>query len=259
MDVSTFTRGGDRQIMPTTTNKQRLFTHILGQLPKAGKGGPDGGARLPESLPVLEQFLYAICRQGTTREEADRAFNHLRERFFDWNEVRVSSQRELGEVFDDVPDGDLRGQRLVSFLQEVFETTYSFDLEGLQKKGLKQAAKQLQRYQAANDYTVAWVILHSLGGHAVPVDAPTLRVLRRLGLVDEDNVDPEALRASLEHHIPKSKGGLFYELLSALADEVCFDEEPTCPSCPLASHCPTGQEYRATTVPSETSGRHKPR
>jgi endonuclease-3 len=244
--------------MPTTTNKQRLFTHIFAHLPKAGKGGPEGG-RLPESLPVLEQFLYAICREGTTREEADRAFQNLRERFFDWNEVRVSSERELGEVFDEMPDATTRAQRVVSFLQEVFETTFSFDLESLHKKGLKQAAKQLTRYQAANDYAIAWVILHSLGGHAVPLDGPALRVLRRLGLVEDDNADLEALRASLEHHIPKSKGGQFYELLSALADEVCFEDEPNCPSCPLASHCVTAQEYRATALAAEGGGRHKPR
>ena len=245
--------------MPTTTNKQRLLNQIFAQLPRPGKGGSDGKARLPESLPVLEQFLYAVCREGTTREEADRAFNNLRERFFDWNEVRVSSQRELGEAFDDVPDGDVRGQRVVNFLQEVFETTYSFDLEGLHKKGLKQAAKQLQRYQAANDFAVAWVILHSLGGHAVPLDTQVLRVLRRLGLIDDDCADPETLRASLEHHIPKAKGGLFYELISALAGEVCHEDEPNCPSCPLANHCATGQEYRATALSSEGGGRHKPR
>ncbi len=245
--------------MPTTTNKQRLFNHIFAHAPKPGKGGPDGGSRLPESLPVLEQFLYAVCREGTTREEADRAFTSLRERFFDWNEVRVSSQRELSEVFDDVPDGDVRGQRVVNFLQEVFETRYSFDMEDLHKKGLKQAAKQLQRFEAANDYAVAWVILHSLGGHAVPLDAPVLRVLRRLGLIDDESADPETLRASLEHHIPKSKGGLFYELLSALANEVCHEDEPNCPSCPLASSCAMGQEYRAAALTADGGGRHKPR
>src|SRR6202035_4965671 len=100
-----------------------------------------------------------------------------------------------------VPDGEARAQRLIDFLQEVFETTFSFDLEGLQKKGLKQAAKQLSRYQAANDYAVAWVVQKSLRGYAIPLDAAGLRVLRRLGFV-EDGLDLEALRASLEHQIP---------------------------------------------------------
>src|SRR5262249_3333645 len=142
------------------------------------------------------QFIYGICREGATAEEADKAFRNLSRRFFDWNEVRVSSIRELEEAFAGMPDSELRAQRLVSFLQEVFETTFSFDLEGLHKKGLKQAAKQLSRYQAANDYVGAWVIQQALGGHAIPLDEPTLRTVKRLGLVDED--DAETVRASLE-------------------------------------------------------------
>ena len=55
--------------------------------------------------------------------------------------MRVSSLRELEEAFAGLPEPESRAQRLVSFLQEVFETTFSFDLEKLQKAGLKQASK----------------------------------------------------------------------------------------------------------------------
>jgi endonuclease-3 len=244
--------------MPTTTNKQRLLNQVLAHLPKAAKGSQDESPHLPQGLPVLEQFLYAVCREGTTREEGDRAFLNLRERFFDWNEVRVSSQRELTEAFNGLPDAETRAQRAVDFLQEVFETTFSFDLESLHKKGLKQAAKQLARYQAANDYSVAWVIQQSLGGHAVPLDAPMLRVLKRLGLIDGEE-DREALRASLEHCIPKSKGSLFIDLISDLADAVCFEDEPNCPACPLVGSCATGQEHKTAALASEGGNRHKPR
>jgi endonuclease-3 len=244
--------------MPTTTNKQRLLTHIFAHLPKPARAGHEGHVRPPENLGVLEQFLYAVCREGTTREQGDRAFQNLRERFFDWNEVRVSSHRELAEAFDGLPDAEARAQRVVDFLQEVFETTFSFDLEGLHKKGLKQAAKQLSRYQAANDYAVAWVIQQSLGGHAVPLDPPTLRVLGRLGLTDDEHEDLEALRGSIEHHIPKAKGPLFNDLISAVADEFCHEEEPNCPACPMAPCCPSAQEFK-TGVPSESGNRHKPR
>jgi endonuclease III len=237
--------------MPTTTNKQRLLTQLFTVLKRRYQ--PDE----PEPRPVLEQFIYAICREGTTRAQADAAFKVLRERFFDWNEVRVSSHRELEEIFADLPDAEARAQRLISFLQEVFETTFSFDLEPLHKKGLKQAAKQLARYQAANDYAVAWVVRQSLGGHAIPLDGPSRRVLHRLGLIDNDSDDLEALRASLEHLVPKARSILFNELVSAVADEFCLDDEPVCSSCPLASDCPTGQEAKALTA-SQRNNR-KPR
>jgi endonuclease III len=205
--------------MPTTTNKQRVITQIFTTLKKHYE------PREPEPRPVLEQFLYAICRESASRAQADRVFRNLQERFFDWNEIRVSSPREVEEALGSIPDADTRANRLIGFLQEVFETTFSFDLESLHKKGLKQAAKQLGRYQAANDYAVSWVIQHSLGGHALPLDGPSLGLLRRLGLLDGSEGDLEAMRTSLEHLIPKSRGPLFIELISAMAHDPSWEEQ----------------------------------
>jgi endonuclease III len=225
--------------MTTVINKQKLVNQLFALQHKGPKG------TVPQGRQVLEQFLYAICREGVTRDAADQAYAALREQFFDWNELRVSSAREIADAIDDyVADGEARGQRLIDFLQEVFETNFSFDLEGLQKKGLKQAAKQLARYQAANEYAVSWVVQKSLGGHAIPLDTAALRVLRRLGVFEEGH-DLEALRTSLEHQIPKLKGAEFVDVLSSLADENCFETNPTCHSCPLHKTCPTGMSKKA--------------
>jgi len=235
--------------MPSTTNKQRLLTQFFTVLKKRYEPAE------AEARPVLEQFIYSICREGTTREQADRAYRNLREKFFDWNEIRVSSLREIEEALGDLPGVDVRSQRLINLLQEVFETTFSFDLEPLHKKGVKQAAKQLSRYQAASDYAVAWIIQQTLGGHAIPLDGPTIRVLRRMGLIETDQEDPEALRASLEHLLPKVRGPLFGELVSALSDEICLEDEPNCGSCPLADECPTGKNLPVSRwLPAEAVG-----
>jgi endonuclease-3 len=238
--------------MATTTNKQRLLTQLLTTLKKRYDAAD------PEPRPVLEQFLYGICREGTSRAQADRAYHSLRERFFDWNEIRVSSPREVEEVIADLPDAETRANRLIAFLQEVFETTFSFDLESLHKKGVKQAAKQLARYQAANAYVVSWVTQQTLGGHAIPLDVPMVRALRRLGLVEEGVDDPEAVQASLEHLVPKVRGALFLDLVGALAEEFCWDDQPACHDCPLSGECQTGQEAAAL-VPAGRGGRPKPR
>lgn len=239
-------------IMPTTINKQRVLTQLFTALKKRYNPAE------PEARPVLEQLMYAVLREGATREQADRAYRNLQERFYDWNEIRVSSSREIEETISDLPFAEVRAQRLIGLLQEVFETTFSFDLESLHKKGLKQAAKQLARYQAANDYAVAWVVQQSLGGHAIALDAPTMRVLRRLGLIENDQEDGEALRASLEHLIPKVRGPFFNDVISALADELCLDEEPACAGCPLHNDCAYGQEH-GRTVGAGRGARPKPR
>jgi endonuclease-3 len=238
--------------MATTINKQRLLTHLFSAARKGGDTAAPGEAR-----SVLQEFVYALCRQGATREQADRAYRNLCQRFFDWNEVRVSSLRELEDAMAGLPDAAGRAERLSSFLREVFETEFSYDLDKqLQKKGLKLAAKQLGGYQASDDYACAWVIQRSLGGHAIPLDAPTLRCARRLGLVDAGG-DDEAARASLEHIVPKAKGAHFTEAVSCLAGKYCHDDDPHCSACPMAGECAHAQEMGVEVV--TVNRRPKPR
>jgi endonuclease III len=250
--------------MATTINKQRLLNLLFAAGPKLARAGGDhphrqaGKCTGALSRPVLEECVYGLCRENATREQADRAYRRLRERFFDFNEMRVSSVRELEEAFAGLTEPEARAQRLISLLQEVFETEFSFDLDKLQKLGLKQAAKQLTRYQAADEYLGAWVVQRCLGGHAIPLDAPTLRCARRLGMVDAGQEDPEAARASLEHLVPKAKGPLFTDLVSDLAEQVCREGEPDCPACPLNAECPTAQEAGAA-VSAGRAHRAKPR
>jgi endonuclease-3 len=229
--------------MTTTTNKQKIVNQLFG----LGKGGRHAEA---VARPVLEQFLYAVCREDATRAAADRAYRALEEGFYDWNEVRVSSEEEIAEALAGLSGAGERARRIREFLQEVFETEFSYDLEPLQKKGLKQAAKQLSRYQAANDYAVAWVVQQSLGGHAIPLDGRSVRVLKRMGLLDEEAGNAEAMRASLEHQIPKAKGTQFVDLVSDLAEASCWENDPNCPDCPLHHSCPTGSLPRAAPVPT---------
>lgn len=226
------------QVMATATHKQKLVSQLLAAQGKIARAGEAA------ERPVLEQFLFAVCREGVTREVAEQAYAALKGRFFDWNEVRVSAPEEVAELLDGLlPDALLRAQRIIDLLQEVFETTFSFDLEPLQKKGVKQAARQLSRYQAANDYAVAFVVQQSLGGHALPLDEPSIRVLQRLGLIDEQGLTEEA-RASLEHQVPKTKGTLFLDLVSALAATHCAEEQPNCPRCPVRGDCATAAASR---------------
>lgn len=228
--------------MPATTNKQQILATTLTALKKKFPPPPE-----PPKRPIIEEVVYAICREGVPSAVADAGFARLKTVFIDWNEVRVSSVQEVADALGKLPGAGDRAKRVVDFLQEHFERTYSFDLEDLEKKGLKQAAKQLARYKdkGVTDFVVAWVTQRSLGGHAVPLDGPSLRVLNRLGVTDADADDLEAVRASVEHYIPKAKGYEFTEELIQHADAICIEGTPLCPQCPLKSDCPTGQELLA--------------
>lgn len=250
--------------MPAITNKQQLLAQAQTALKKRF---PLPAAEPAEPRPLLEELLYAICREGATPADADAGYARLRKAFVDWNEVRVSTVQEVSEVLRPLPNPGLRAGWIIGVLHAVFEMNYSYDIDEMEKKGLKQAAKQLTRYfdvkdleklglkQAAkqidrfkqvNDYAVAWVMQRRLGGHAIPLDGPTLRVLHRLGVVED--VEPESLetlRASIEHVIAKARGPEFTDLMSVHAQELCTEKDPNCAACPLKGDCPTGQENLA--------------
>jgi endonuclease III len=224
--------------MATTVNKQKILDHVTAALKKR-YDVPE-----PTQRSVMEHLLYAVLREGTTHEKADKAFQNIKTKFVDWNEVRVSTVQELCDAMGPLPDTATRAQRLIGILQEWFELTYTFDMEEVAKKGLKEGAKKISRLNDSNDYAVAWVMLHGLSGHAIPLDEPALRVLRRLGVLDGESESLESLRGTIEHFVPKSKGSAFVELLTRHADELCTESQPKCSKCPLLDDCPYGQEVR---------------
>ena len=247
--------------MPAITNKQQLLTQVQAALKKRF---PLPTLEPEEKRPLLEELLFAICREGSTTDDADAAYARLRTVFVDWNEVRVSTVQEVADALRPLPNAGPRAGWIIGVLHAVFEMNYSYDLGDMEKKGLKQAAKQVSRYfndsdlkklglkQAAkqierfrqvNDFAVAWVVQRSLGGHAIPLDGPTVRVLQRLGVVEEvDPDDLESLRGGIEHVIPKARGPEFTELMSLHAKEICTENDPHCTKCPLLADCPSGQE-----------------
>jgi endonuclease III len=221
-----------------TQSKAQLLNEIHTLLKKRYKPKPDRDAT---RLSVLEAVIYGICHEGTTREQANQALSRFKDGFFDWNEIRVSSIEEVQAALNDLPDSEERAQRIRRFLRQLFERTYGFTLDTLAKKPLKESLKVLHEYEAfGSDFVTATVIQQSLGGHAIPVDAPVRRALERLGVADE-TIETPALRSILERAVPKNRGTEFADLIEELAHDTCVEGIPDCPRCELRKTCPTAR------------------
>jgi endonuclease III len=177
--------------------------------------------------PVLEHLLFACCLENAHFEKADEAFAALVHTFFDWNEMRVTTVKELSEVISSLPDPPAAAHRVKRVLQHVFETTYSFDLEELRKKNLGQAVERLKKANGATPFGVNYVIQSALGGHAVPIDSGAMEILRILDLVTDKDADAGVV-PGLERAVAKNKGVEFGALLHQLAAE--FTANPYVPN-----------------------------
>jgi hypothetical protein len=170
----------------------------------------------PGDRPLLEHMLYACCLENASFESADKVYDHLHKAFFDWNEVRVSTLTELTEAMHSLPDPSASASNLKRILQAVFESTYSFEIEGIKKQNIGQAVKQLEKLGGASPFVVAYVTQAALAGHSIPLGRGGLDVLYLLGIINQSESQTGKV-SGLERAIPKNKGIEFGSLLHQLA------------------------------------------
>jgi endonuclease III len=154
---------------------------------------------------LLEHLVFACCAENSTFEAAEKVIQSLVSDYYDWNEVRVSTVRELADVCKPLNDPNEAATRIKRVLQSVFETHYSFDLEPLKKQNIGVAVKTIEKYNGSSPFVVAWVTQQALGGHSIPTNQGLLESLRIVGVI----TDAEAAKGvvpGLERTVPKSKG-----------------------------------------------------
>jgi endonuclease-3 len=194
----------------STTNRASLLNKTHKVLKRTYKHTPVKGDQ-----PLLESLLFAACLENAHYDAARAAYEKLRGAFFDWNEIRVSTVKELAEVLSGLPEPAEAAARVKGILQSVFESDYSFDLESLKKQNIGAAVKRMQKLQGATHFNVSYATQYALGGHSIPVDKGTMGALFVLGVVSENEAQSGVV-PGMERAIPKSKGHEFGALVHEL-------------------------------------------
>jgi endonuclease III len=218
----------------SAVNRADKFTKIHKILKKCCKPASPASGR-----SVIEYLLFACCLEDSHHDVAEEAFAALVHTFFDWNEVRVTSISELAEVMACLPDPRAAANRIKRVLHSVFEATFNFDLEEQKKKNLGPTIQWLEKLDGTTPFVVAYVVQAALDGHAIPIDAGTMGVLRVLDVVTEKDATVGVV-PGLERAVPKSKGIEFGSLLhefgadfsanpySAAVREILLQMDPEC-------------------------------
>ena len=170
----------------------------------------------PADRVVLEHMLYACVLEDNGYDEADEAFAKLQQDFYDWNEIRVTTIKELSEVMNKLVDPTNSATRLKKTLHSAFETHYAFDLEFLKKDKLSKATERLTRYKGISPFVVGYVAQNGLSGHSIPVDAAFLDLAFYVGLINEKEHRKKSV-PGLERAIPKTKGVEAFSVIHQLA------------------------------------------
>jgi hypothetical protein len=173
----------------------------------------------PKERTLFEHLMFACLLEDSPQETAEHVFLTLKQDYFGWNEVRVSTIRELTDVLKPLVNPPESAARLKQSLHSVFESVYEFDIESLKKQNIGQAVKYLQKYNGTTPFAVAYVTQHALGGHAIPLNQGALIALHTVGVISNDEFEKRVV-PGLERVVPKSKGAEVGSLLHQMGVEV---------------------------------------
>ncbi|HUT58943.1 MAG TPA: hypothetical protein VNA25_13935 [Phycisphaerae bacterium] len=128
-------------------------------------------------------LLLSMLEAEATRRQASHALSAIRQRFVDYNEIRVAAHKEIQECFaKGLADGHERADTLIRVLNGVFDRTCQMSLEHLAKTPKRELRKSLLGL-GLSPYSAARLILWVFGGHAVPVDRALAETLEMDGYV----------------------------------------------------------------------------
>lgn len=170
--------------------------------------------------PLAEHILYACCLENSTSDQASEAFGKLQTLYIEWNEIRVSSTKELAEVMDCLTDPAAAAHRIRRTLHNLYESFYDYDIDFLTKENLGKAQKTIKSFQGKAkkmlDFVVDYVTQNGLGGHCIPLNLEAYEILLILDIISKNERRFRKV-PGLERAISKNKGAEFGALMHAFS------------------------------------------
>jgi endonuclease III len=187
-------------------------------------------------LPPIAELVSTILSQNTNDTNRDRAFEALRARFPNWEQVRDA---DLEEVIDAIRVAGLanqKGPRIQNALRKITEERGQLSLEFLRDMEVREARHWLMQLKGVGPKTAAIILLFSLDMPAFPVDTHVHRVTGRIGL-RPDSMNADNAHEHLANLLPEDSYYGAHLNLIRLGREICAARKPKCPECPLQELC----------------------
>jgi endonuclease III len=218
---------------------------------------PYNAAGYPQDL--LDVVIFHKLHQTTGAARALGSYRKLREHFVDWNEVRVSSLREIQEHLLD-PETSLDVAIFIKdFLEFVHREQHNLSLEFLATRNQAEIRGYLLRIRGVESSTVNLILHLRKQLPVVPLNRPMETVLERLGVTRPKLPLPQKER-QLHALVPEERILALHHFLLNHSLEVCppDDRSLDCPHCRLRGIC-SYYERKGVKRRSRGARRHRSR
>lgn len=206
-----------------------------------------GVVKLGNSRADIEQCIYLILREGWDFRKANKAIVHLEECFVDWNELRVSANREILECLSFLTYDNLEEKvvRIKEFLGEVYAEYNRLRIDFVEELEFEETRKMFASFEFLGQGN-AYIFLQCLQDQIDEVESDqsatlvmsteALRVGIRLGLIKKTS----------SHNVGRKEYGKligskdfipFQNLFVRHGEVYCTSKSPLCSDCFLSKDC----------------------
>ena len=187
-------------------------------------------------LPAVDELVSTFLSQNTNDLNRDKAFDAIRARYANWDEVCEADPDEFMQVIRVAGLANQKGPNIQAALRRIREERGEIDLEWLKELPVEEAREWLLSFKGVGRKTTAIVLLFSLGMPAFPVDTHIYRVSGRIGLRPQ-KLDVDATHQYLEAATDPAQYYAMHLNLIRLGREICQARKPACARCPLVDIC----------------------
>jgi endonuclease-3 len=197
-------------------------------------GIPERKERGTDPLDILIQ---TILSQNTNDLNRDRAYQRLKSRYPQWENVLSAKRAALISTLRTGGLAKQKARRIQEILRWIQMREGRLSLSFLEKMESEEIKKLIGGLKGVGPKTIHCLLLFALERNAFPVDTHILRIGKRLGFIPEkmDGVKAHPWMAPL---VPRGKSLSFHINLIRFGRTVCKAKNPQCTNCFLAKECP---------------------
>ncbi|MEW6356780.1 MAG: hypothetical protein AB1696_10660 [Planctomycetota bacterium] len=212
-------------------NKTRKATSVCDRLSKKFRMPP-----IPHDVIPVEALLMAILMERVSQECAEQVVKRFKSAFVDWNEMRVTTGREIAECAREKQIDQRIARACRDALDKLYTSRGAFDLSNLADESFTAMRDYLLGELRLAPSAAARLMLLFFNRPALPLSEDVRRVADRIGLTDP-SWPYERAQKYLERLIPNDRIGEFYHCLTHHAETTCLVSNPKCSRCPVRTLC----------------------
>ncbi len=183
--------------------------------------------------------MLTILSQSTSDTNRDRAYEILRSRFPNWEDVRKARRSQVEDAIRSAGLWKQKAQVLQETLDALHERNGGLEMDFLERMSDAEVIDYLTAFRGVGVKTAACVLCFSMGRPYMPVDTHVHRMARRLGLI-ADRATAEQAHSILnrDDSVPPEIRFTFHIQLIRHGRAVCRARRPACEECVLGDLCP---------------------